>query len=357
MKLRILTFLAAATVASCDAAQPLVIESQGSFAAGGTVIAATSPYDPYHPTPAGQTLHGDHAYASYQIPEDASAYPLVFLHGAGQFSKTWDTTPDNREGFRTLFLRRHFPVYVVDQPRRGGAGRAARDGEIKATPDEGFWFGQFRLGLWPHFNEGSQFPQNAASLDQFFRQMTPNTAAYDAQVNADGLSAVLKRSGPAVLVTHSQGCGVGWLVGMQSPDVRGIVAYEPGSGFPFPEGETPAPIANHSFFGPFAANTVPLKDFLQLTKFPIVIYYGDFIPKSVDSNPHADYWRAALTMAHLWVAAVNRHGGRARVVELPELGVHGNSHFPFAEKNNADVARVLAEWLHEEKLDTKSATR
>ncbi len=102
---------------------------------------------------------------------------------------------------------------------------------------------------------------------------------------------------------------------------------------------------------------MPLKDFLQLTKFPIVIYYGDFIPKSVDSNPHADYWRAALTMAHLWVAAVNRHGGRARVVELPELGVHGNSHFPFAEKNNADVARVLAEWLHKEKLDAKSATR
>jgi hypothetical protein len=41
-------------------------------------------------------------------------------HGFGEFSKTWETTPDAREGFQTIFLRRGFPVYLVDQPRRGG---------------------------------------------------------------------------------------------------------------------------------------------------------------------------------------------------------------------------------------------
>ena len=96
------------------------------------------------------------------------------------------------------------------------------------------------MGLWPKFNQGSQFPQDKESLNQFFRQMTPNTAAYDAQVNTDALSAVLKHTGDSVLVTHSLGGGIGWLVGMKSPHVRGIVAYEPGSGFPFPEGEAPA---------------------------------------------------------------------------------------------------------------------
>jgi pimeloyl-ACP methyl ester carboxylesterase len=48
--------------------------------------------------------------------------PLVFLHGTGQFSKTWETTPDGREGFQTIFLRRRFPVYLIDQRRRGNAG-------------------------------------------------------------------------------------------------------------------------------------------------------------------------------------------------------------------------------------------
>ena len=45
------------------------------------------------------------------------------LHGAGQFSRTWETTPDGREGFQNLFLRREFSTYLVDQPRRGDAGR------------------------------------------------------------------------------------------------------------------------------------------------------------------------------------------------------------------------------------------
>lgn len=65
------------------------------------------------------------------------------------------------------------------------------------------------MGLWPKFNAGSQFPQDAESLNQFFRQMTPNTAPYDARVNAKALAAALERSGDAVLVTHSQVGGIG----------------------------------------------------------------------------------------------------------------------------------------------------
>ncbi len=45
-----------------------------------------------------QTLHGDHAYVFYQIPVNRRKLPLVFLHGTGQFSKTWESTPDDRVG-------------------------------------------------------------------------------------------------------------------------------------------------------------------------------------------------------------------------------------------------------------------
>src|SRR5689334_25092835 len=75
---------------------PLVIEEQGSFAVGGTVITNPGTFDPYKPTTDGTTLHGDHAYVFYQVPVHARRFPLVFLHGAGQFSKTWETTPDSR---------------------------------------------------------------------------------------------------------------------------------------------------------------------------------------------------------------------------------------------------------------------
>ena len=88
--------------------EPLAIQEQGSFAVGGKVIKNAGSFNPRQPTSEGQTLHGDHAYVFYQIPVNRRKLPLVFLHGTGQFSKTWETTPDGREGFQTIFLRRRF---------------------------------------------------------------------------------------------------------------------------------------------------------------------------------------------------------------------------------------------------------
>jgi hypothetical protein len=45
-----------------------VIQAQGSFAVGGSVITNPGEFDPYKPTPAGQTFHGDHAYVFLSNP-------------------------------------------------------------------------------------------------------------------------------------------------------------------------------------------------------------------------------------------------------------------------------------------------
>ena len=125
--------LPAGDVTAKEKLPPLMIQEQGSFAAGGKIVTTPGTFDPRTPTnPAGQTLHGDHAYVFYQIPVNAHKLPLVFLHGAGQFSKTWESTPDGREGFQNIFLRRGFGVYLVDQPRRGDAGRSTQ--ECQAWP-------------------------------------------------------------------------------------------------------------------------------------------------------------------------------------------------------------------------------
>lgn len=330
---------------------PMALQEQGSFAVGGTVIPATERYDPLKPQAAGQTLHGDHASVFYQIPVHARQHPLVFLHGAGQSARTWETTPDGREGFQNIFLRRGFGVYLLDQPRRGEAGRSTVSATVEATPDEQFWFGQFRLGIWPNFFEGTQFVRSDKALDQFFRQMTPNTGPYDAEVISDAVAALFDNIGSGILITHSQGGGPGWLTAMKNTHVRAVVAYEPGSGFVFPQGELPDPIPNTSFFGPFTANEVPLDQFKALTRMPIIIYYGDHIPEQPASEPHQDYWRASLRMARLWAEAVNRHGGDATVVHLPEVEIRGNTHFLFSDRNNKQVADLLLQWLKEKGLD------
>lgn len=326
-------------------AQPITIEKQGAFSAGGTVIEAKKTFDPYHPEPDAMTLHGDHANVIYQIPVHAKNISLMFLHGAGQSMRTWQTTPDGREGFQSVFLRKGHPVYLIDQPRRGDAGRATVDGTIKASPDEQFWFGQFRMGLWPKFYDNSAFASQK-DLNSFWRQMTPNTGPYNDKVIADAVTDALKKSEGTVLVTHSQGCGPGWLIGTEAGNnLKGIIAFEPGSGFIFPEGKVPAPIPNNSFFGPTKAVGVPLSEFKKLTRFPILIVYGDNIPKTEVKNPYQDYWRAASTMAQEFVKAVNAEGGHAKVLHLPDVGIKGNTHFPFSDKNSAEVAKVVEKWL------------
>ena len=155
--------------------------------------------------------------------------------------------------------------------------------------------------------------------------------------------------GPAILVTHSHSGGMGWLTAIKNQNVKAIVSYEPGSGFLFPEGEVPPPIESSG--GTLAAAGVPLAEFMKLTKIPIVIYYGDNIPDKPSANPGADGWRARLAMARLWRDAVNRHGGDVTVVHLPETGIRGNTHFPFSDLNNIQIADLMSKFLKEKGLD------
>jgi quercetin dioxygenase-like cupin family protein len=328
---------------------PLAIEEQGSFAIGGTVISNPGTFDPENQTPAGQTLHGDHAYVFFQIPVNPRKLLLVLWHGAGQFSKTWETTPDGREGYQNLFLRRGFGVYVIDQPRRGDAGRSTEPMSITPTPDEQGWFGGFRLGIWPDYFSGVQFSRDPEALNQYFRQMTPNTGPFDVDVVSRAVAALFEKIGPGILVTHSQGGGPGWRTAIKSENVRAIVAYEPGSNFIFPEGSVPPPLP--SSFGPLEALGVPLSEFMQLTKIPIVIYYGDYIPKTPTANPGQDQWRVRLSMARLWRDAVNGRGGDVTVVHLPDVGIRGNTHFPFSDLNNLQIADLMSDWLKSKGLD------
>lgn len=328
----------------------LAIAQQGNFAAGGKVIQSTGQFDDVQLfNPQGQTLHGDHASVFYQVPEHARPYPLVFLHGAGQSAKTWGTTPDGREGFQTLFLRQNFPVYVVDQPRRGQAGQSTVAAQLSATTNDQAWFNMFRLGRYPNFFNGVQFSQDPTALNQYFRQMTPNTGAYDEQVISDAMVEVLKKSGDAVLITHSQGGGAGWWTAIKSNQVKGIVAYESGSGFVFPENELPEPMPSAT--GTLSATPVKMADFQKLTKIPIIIYYGDNIPTEKSANAGQDNWRVRLKMAQLWVDKINQHGGNAQLVHLPDIGIYGNTHFPFSDLNSDQIAVLLSQWLKQNKLD------
>lgn len=332
----------------------LVIREQGYFTAGGTVRTNEGEFHPgdAYSSRDGQTIHGDHASVFYQVPEDAKQNPMVFLHGITQSGKCWSTTADGREGFANLFLRDGYPVYLVDQPRRGQAGQSTEDGVVLSDAGDQMYFEQFRIGQWPEFYDGVQFPQDDASVDEFFRQMTPDVGTCNIDAVIDGLVATFEKTGPGILVTHSAGGAFGWPVAIESGNVTGIVALEPGT-FVFPEGEVPDPIDN-IYSEISGIQTYPMvvsqEEFEKLTRMPIIIYYGDYIPDEPCENPGQDYWRSSRDYALLFAETVNRHGGDATVIELPKEGIYGNTHFIMSDLNNVEIADHISAWLKEKGL-------
>ncbi len=200
----------------------------------------------------------------------------------------------------------------------------------------------------PHFFKGVQFSQDKEALNQYFRQMTPNTGPFDVNVISDAMSAVIDKSGPAILFTHSQGGGPGWYTAIKNSKVKAIVAFEPGSGFVFPENELPAPMP--SAFDTLKGESIALDKFMALTRMPILIIYGDNIPDKPSAMPAQDSWRVRLAMARQWRDVVNKHGGDVKVIHLPEIGITGNTHFPFSDLNNVQIADLVSQFLKEKNL-------
>jgi hypothetical protein len=133
--------------------------------------------------------------------------------------------------------------------------------------------------------------------------------------------------------------------------VRAIVSYEPGGDFVFPEGEAPAPMVLGA--RTVSPPTVPLAEFMQLTRVPIIVYYGDNIPEQPSTNPGLEQWRVFRATARAWRDAVNRHGGDVTLVELPSIGIRGNTHFPMSDLNNREIANHLSEFLRLKHLDAR----
>ncbi|MGP1993906.1 alpha/beta hydrolase [Zobellia laminariae] len=333
------------------------IQQQGTFAVGGTVKKSPGEFDPiahgaFNPSNqsnVGQTLHGDHASVLYQIPTEPRNLPLVFWHGYGQSMRTWQSTPDGREGFQSIFLKKRFPVYLLDNPRRGLAGQSSAPKTIEARTEDQLWFGIFRMGEGVNFYPDIQFSKDPEALNQFFRRSTPDTGPLSINLNIDAVTALFEKIGEGILVTHSHSGGQGWSTALKNDRIKAIVAYEPGSNFIFPDNDIPDPIAYVG--GTLSAKGIPAEEFKKLTKIPIVIYYGDYIPETEVENPGQDQWRAALRMAKKWTKAVNDAGGDVSLVVLPEIGIKGNTHFPMSDLNNQEIANLMYNWLEEKKLN------
>ena len=323
----------------------LSIAEQGIFSAGGTVITSDGTFDVsnYYMSREGSTSHVDHANVLYQIPTEDTELPMVFLHGYGQSRMGWMTTPDGREGWSDMFLRKGHSVWLIDQPRRGEAGQTSVAGSISTEPSDQTWYTQFRIGTFLNgeftYNEGSQFPAGEETLNQFFRQMTPDTAMDSAngdqnidntvvaQAVAATIDEVYARTGKdSILVTHSQGGMPGWETARYTDHIAAIVAIEPGM-----------------------APQVDSEDYQALVEkqIPIAFYYGDYIGDSFTDVPAAGMWGMMASSADTFTEAYTAAGCTSTVIHLPDEGITGNDHFMFQDLNNDVIADHIENWIQE----------
>ena len=108
--------------------------------------------------------------------------------------------------------------------------------------------------------------------------------------------------------------------------------------------------------GPITGTPVPLADFLNLTKIPIELIWGDNFPTAGQSPsiyPDIEIWQGRIIMAQQFVDLVNAYGGHAHLTHLPDMGISGNTHFAMSDLNNLQIANLLSQWLHAHDLDDR----
>ena len=204
-------------------------------------------------------------------------------------------------------------------------------------------------------------------FDAYFASTVPSVADETTQETAvrDAGSQLLDRIGkPVILVGHSQGGPMVWATADARPHlVHSVVAIEP-AGPPFHEtgaghdsarayGLTSVPLA----YSPAVTDPADFKvqtiepnstdlvtcytqvenaaprQLVNLSKFPVLVVTSE-------ASYHARYdWCT--------VRFLRKAGVKTDHLELAKMGVHGNGHMMFLEKNSDDVAGAIAKWMHQ----------
>jgi len=331
---RVLIALALGLVALPALAEDdIVLRGMGSFHIGGRVAEISGktmreiqrvPGGPISKLDPNGQFMVEQMYVQYFLPKNKKGkLPLLMWHGGGLTGVTYESTPDGREGWLNLFVRKGWDVYVSDAVERGRSGFASPDvwqGEPiflnYQDPFERFRIGAGE-GSWdadPSKRKvlpGSRFPVEA--YDNYMKQSVPRWLSTDNAIIA-AYTALVDKICPCVLLLHSQSGQFGLKVAEARADkIKAIVAVEP------------AGAGN-------LAKAGALKDT------PVLMIFGDY----VDAHPR---WAAYKKIDIEYGNAIKAAGGSFDLTMLPDIGIKGNSHMLMQDKNNAEIADVIQKWL------------
>ena len=314
------------------------IVSKGSYHIGGkkVTIEGSAPvemhfwpggpaftYDPNGDFQAGQM------YVQYtRLANPVLPYPVCMVHGGGATGALWESTLDGRPGWEWRFLQNGFNVNVSDGVERGRSSWAQfpeiNDGAPCFNSYAERWT-TYRLGPKPGVPfEGSRF--DYGKYDQFMKQHVPRwTTSRDmSQAAYDEYFAHMTEG--MVVLAHSQGGLFSLEAALKHPEnVRGVIMVESSSNL-----------------------DVDQVDVSAFANIPFLFVYGDFLGDEycIDGYkwPGAFAWEGSMRKLHQRVLEM---GGDSTWLELPKIGIHGNTHAMMLEDNSYQIADIICDWIRE----------
>lgn len=347
---------------------PLSLKAHGIFWAGGKVVkrmqtGETSAGDQRNLPFKDQDILIGQAYVEYFIPNELRAGPrtppIVLVPGGALVGVHFLTTPDGREGWAHYFIRKGFPVYIVDVPGRGRAGFSAdlfnnvRNGSAdpKSQPELRMW----DSSAWLEWNQGplpapSHGPHDPSCVGNDAR----DPGAPPAYCNGDlmpardlegyahwlaahvpegpveggpaaGVLAVIRKIGPSIYIGHSQAGAYGGALANQNPDAfLAMIGIEPAG----------------------VCAISPKATIGGIAKVPVLTIHGINQVGRADTAPCLDTYDK-----------IKNAGGDATYLSLPTLpksaisdrilqaGIWGNGHIMMWESNSDQIADIILDWI------------
>jgi pimeloyl-ACP methyl ester carboxylesterase len=320
----------AASAALAQNREPIALRDMGSFHIGGRLLEVSGqPIKEIVFTPGGVPAKVD-PNGKYQVEQMYAQYflqqkpkgklPLLMWHGGGLTGVTYETKPDGSPGWLNYFLRAGWDIYISDAMERGRSGWTDKfKGDPVFLPLGDPWE-RFRLGPLGSWNDdrakrvtypGVQFPTEA--YEQFMKQGVPRWVTTDDQIIAAYIELVDKVC-PCVVLVHSQGGSFGFKVAEARPDkVKALVLAEPSA-------------------------TGSKDKVAALKNIPMAILYGD----NARDHPR---WSKIRQNVHNYADLIKGAGGSVDFIDLPDIGIKGNTHMMMMDKNSDQVAEVIQKWF------------
>ncbi|KAL3435064.1 Alpha/Beta hydrolase protein [Aspergillus tetrazonus] len=286
---------------------------------------------------AGQHVFTNQIYVEKLTPTTGvtKSYPIVFIHGQAQTGTNWLNKPDGGEGWVSYFLSQGYACYIIDQTFRGRSPWFPGNGSLSTYSAELLqqrFTAPQHYNLWPQASLHTQWNGTGVMGDPIFDTYYASTVEFldsatyqQSTVQAAGAALLDLIGSPVAVFSNASARPYGLT------DIP--LTFSPPVTDPANDLVKKIIPSNSSLYSDCvvqASSPLP-RQLVNLAQVPVLVV-------TTESSYHASYdW---CTVQFLQQAGVP-----AKHLKLADIGIHGNGHMVFMEKNSLQVAAILGRWI------------